>query len=77
LDKNQRIKDAIHFEDEFVKIRTKLRQFNVDTRAFDQHKKSYHLINIRFKLSDENYTYPENNILKVDLKGNRFGVYMR
>jgi hypothetical protein len=77
LDKNQRINDAIYFEDEFVNIREKLLLFKADTRAFDQHKKSYHLINIRFKLSDENYTYPENNILKVDLNGNRFGVYMR
>lgn len=75
LDVKQRLLYETHFDREFDKVRLVMNELRADLDIFDDHRKRSHLLNIRFKLVNENYVYSDENLLKTKLKTNRYGIY--
>lgn len=77
LNKEERKLSKILFETSLKNIRAKLLDMKLDVGAFDFHEVQFPLLNIRFKVSNEDYQFENKQELNVKLRGNRFGLYER
>lgn len=77
LNTDQRERAHALFNSKFADIKECLKRCSGNDEAFDWHISNYHLFNIRFNLQHESYVFHEHNVLDLELKGNRFGVYER
>ena len=84
LNKNERVDSCDLFSNELAEVRSQLqnllrrdgRFIDVNNR-FDNQPGEFPQLNIKFRLEDETYQFPEGQNYQIERGGFRFGLYER